>query len=622
MKIFIAYSLLFITSILFISCGQQQDQSVESSSQQGKTNHPEVKRHADKNAYFGDLHVHTSWSFDAFIYNVRTDPDDAYAFAKGEPIDHFVLDKIKIERPLDFMAVTDHSEYMGVMKQMIDPKHSLYDIPLATQVRSKERATSLRAFSVIGLSLAQQEPIDILVEDNTRKDTWQKIIEAADRHYEPGKFTTFAAYEYTSSPGDSIGDTGFARNLHRNVIYRNTNNISSIPFSSLDSQNPEDLWDWMDKERESGIDLLAIPHNSNMSDGMMYSTKTFDGNEITTDYAVQRMRNEPINEVVQIKGQSMSHPVLSPNDEFAEFELFPFTFSTTSPPESKPQGSYVREAFQQGLQFEESLGSNPFKFGLIGSSDGHNSAAGFSEKNYFGKFGVLDGSPEKRIVNDNKQFLRAKYMSSGGLAGVWAESNTRDDIYNALERKETFATSGSRIKLRFYGAQSFDSSLFSTSNWVQSLPTDAVPMGGDLKINSVPSFAIWAIKDPEGANLDRIQIIKAWIDKSGVAQEKIFNVVWSDERKLSSDGSLARLESTVSLKDATYTNTNGAIELKTIWTDPEYNIGKEAMYYMRVIEIPTPRWSTYDAAALDMDVLDDLSPEINERAWSSPIWVN
>lgn len=604
------------------SCGQEAPNGSSSTQLTDESSHPNIERNTDKNAYFGDLHVHTSWSFDAFIYNVRTDPDDAYAFAKGEPIDHFVLDKIKIERPLDFMAVTDHSEYMGVMKQMIDPEHSLYNIPLASQVRSQERATSLRAFGVIGTSLAQQKPIDILIKDNTRKDTWQKIIDAADRHYQPGTFTTFAAYEYTSSPGDSIGDIGFARNLHRNVIYRNTNSVSEIPFSSLDSQNPEDLWDWMDKERTAGIDLLAIPHNANMSDGKMYSTKTFDGNEITKKYAEQRMRNEPINEVVQIKGQSMSHPILSPNDEFAEFELFPYTFSTTFPPKSKPEGSYVREAFQDGLQFEESLGANPFKFGLIGSSDGHNAGAGFAETNHFGKFGVLDGSPEKRIISDDKQFLRAKYMSSGGLAGVWAESNTRDDIFDALERKETFATSGSRIKLRFYGALSLDTNLFSHANWIQSLANHAVPMGGDFGIkNGTPSFAVWAVKDPEGANLDRIQIIKAWIDDSGTAQEKIFNVVWSDNRTLSADGSLPSLASTVNIKDASYTNSIGAVELKSIWTDPEYRNDSNAMYYMRVLEISTPRWSTYDAASLDMDVMDDLPAEIVERAWSSPIWV-
>lgn len=616
------YLLFFCLCAISYSC-QEKVESSTSSTKTSSSEEKPVSRNLQKNAYFGDLHVHTSWSFDAFIYNVRTNPDDAYAFAKGEPIDHFVLDKIKIERPLDFMAVTDHSEYMGVMKQMLEVENPLYKLPLANQIRSQDRLTSRRAFQIIGFSIANNDPINDINKDGIRRSTWKKIIEAADRHNQPGSFTTFAGYEYTSSPGDSLGDVGFARNLHRNIIYRNTDSISDMPFSSMDSQNPEDLWDWMDKERGAGIDLLAIPHNANMSDGLMYSTKTFDGNSITKEYADQRMRNEPINEVIQIKGQSMSHPVLSPNDEYAEFELFPYTFATTVPPPSKADGSYVRQAYQEGLQFEEAFGSNPFKFGLIGSSDGHNSAAGYSEKNHFGKFGVLDGSPAKRIIEDEQQFLRAKYMSSGGLAGVWAEANTRDDIFNALARKETFATSGSRIKLRLYGSKQLDKNIFSNENWLNVLQENGVPMGGEFSSQTVsPSFAVWALKDPESANLDRIQIIKAWVDNSGVPKEKIYNVVWAGERQLRPDGSLAPLASTVDIGTASYANTVGAVELKSVWTDPDYKPNQLCMYYMRVLEIETPRWSTYDAKALGIEVPDDLPATLVERAWSSPIWVN
>ena len=618
--------LLFILIILLIgtSCQVTQEESKTDLSKHSQLSEDDVERHATKKAFFGDLHVHTSWSFDAFIYNVRTSPDDAYEFGKGKPIDHFVLDKIKINRPLDFMAVTDHSEYMGVLKHMNDVEHPLYKTPLAEQVRSQERATSMRAFGVIGFSLARNEPIDILSEEGMRKTTWQHIIEAADRHYEPGKFTTFAGYEFTSSPGDSLGDIGYARNLHRNVIYRNTDKISTVPFSSLDSQNPEDLWDWMDKERQSGIDLLAIPHNGNMSDGIMYATKTFDGDPIDEAYSTQRMRNEPINEVVQIKGQSMSHPILSPNDEFANFELFEYTFATVIPPPSKPQGSYVREAYQEGLQFQEQLGANPFKFGVIGSSDGHNSAAGFDENNYFGKFGVLDGSPEKRIVTDDETFLKAKYMSSGGLAGVWAESNTRDAIYDALERKETFATSGSRMQLRLYGGFGLGEDVFEHEDWLAHLPAGVAAMGGDLTSSAQdqkPSFAVWAVKDPEGANLDRIQLIKAWVDDTGVAQEEVINVVWAGDRELGADGSLPKLSSTVDVKSASYTNAVGAVALKAVWTDEDYSAERSCMYYMRVLEIATPRWSTYDARELGIGVPGDLEEELVERGWSSPIWV-
>lgn len=608
--------------LLLVSCQTPSGDS-DSAAKSTKKGNTYVMENEDKNAYFGDLHIHTSWSFDAFIYNVRTNPDDAYAFGKGEPIDHFVLDKIQIDRPLDFMAVTDHSEYMGVMKQMLDVENPLYKIPLAEQIRSTDRATSYRAFGVIGTSIANNNPIEVLSKEGIRKSTWEEIIKAADRHNNPGTFTTFAGYEFTSSPGDSLGEVGFARNLHRNVIYKGTDQISDLPFSSLDSQNPEDLWNWMDKERQKGISVLAIPHNGNMSDGFMYQTTTFDGKPITKDYADQRMRNEPINEVVQIKGQSMSHPVLSPNDEYADFELFSYTFSTTVAPPSKAQGSYVRQAYQDGLQFEESFGSNPFKFGVIGSSDGHNSGAGFTEPTYFGKFGVLDGSPEKRIVSDPGTFLRAKYMSSGGLAGVWAESNTRDAIFEALERKETFATSGNRMKLRFYGGFDLPTNAFDTDDWLTKLNGKSVPMGGDLNPEKgAPSFAVWAVKDPEGANLDRIQIIKAWVDKVGQSQEKIINVAWSGDRKQHADGSLAKLKSTVDVKEASYTNSVGDVELKAVWTDEAYDPALHTMYYMRVLEIETPRWSTYDANKLGLEVPSDLPAKIVERAWSSPIWID
>ena len=616
------YTTLILCLVVIIGC-QSPTSDESNSSSTSKSNSHNIAQNAEKNAYFGDLHVHTSWSFDAFIYNVRTNPDDAYAFGKGKPIDHFVLDKVQIDRPLDFMAVTDHSEYMGVMKQMLDVENPLYDIPLAEQIRSEDRATSFRAFGVIGFSMANNKPIEALSKEGIRKSTWEQIIEAADRHYDPGQFTTFAAYEYTSSPGDSLGEIGFARNLHRNVIYKGTDNISSLPFSSMDSQNPEDLWDWMDKERAKGITVMAIPHNANMSDGLMYKTRTYEGNAITAEYADQRMRNEPINEVVQIKGQSMSHPILAPNDEFAEFELFQYTFATGIPPPSKPSGSFVREAYQEGLQFEESLGSNPFKFGLIGSSDGHNSGAGFTEESYFGKFGVLDGSPEKRIISDEQQFLRAKYMSSGGLAGVWAESNTREAIYEAMERKETFATSGNRMKLRFYGGFDVNSIDLSAGNWLANAQENAVPMGGEFDAkNGSPSFVAWAVKDPEGANLDRIQIIKAWVDDNGKAQESIINVAWSDDRKQNKDGSLPTLKSTVNVESASYTNDIGAVELKAIWTDPNYQENQHSMYYMRVLEIPTPRWSTFDSKKLDIAVPKELKESIVERAWSSPIWIN
>jgi len=577
-----------------------------------------------KNAYFGDLHVHTSWSFDAFIYNVRTNPDDAYRFGKGDSIAHYTVGSVQLQRPLDFMAVSDHSEYMGIMKQMIDPKNPLAALDLAKEIRSEDRATSMGAFAKLGQGIARNEPIPELIKKDIIKNTWERLVASANEHYEPGKFTTFPAYEWTSSPAGagSTKDMLYAANMHRNVIYK-SKNVSDVPFSSFNSQDPEDLWAWMDKERSKGIDLLAIPHNGNMSDGLMYDLQTADKKPFTKEYAEARSRNEPINEVVQIKGQSMAHPILAPNDEFADFEVFAFTFSTSVPPPSKPEGSYVRNALQNGLAFEQKLGVNPFKFGLIGSSDGHNSSGAVEEDNYFGKFGSLDGDPKSRIIGDDKRFLRAKYMSAAGLAGVWAEENTRDAIYEALERKETFATSGPRIKVRFFAGWEYNDNSFSTNDWVKNAYQKGVPMGSDLtktSKNESPSFLVWAVKDAEGANLDRIQVVKGWVDADGKTHEKIFDIVWSDNRELDAKGKLPSVGNSVNGKEATYTNDIGAVTLQSVWKDPEFDAAQSAVYYLRVLEIPTPRWSTYDAKAMGISPPKDVDKTIQERAWSSPIW--
>ncbi|MEM6723244.1 MAG: DUF3604 domain-containing protein, partial [Bacteroidota bacterium] len=534
---------------------------------------------------------------------------------------HFVAYKIQLQRPLDFMAVTDHSEYMGIMMQMINHNSPLAKLELAEQVRSEDRAVSLQAFSTIGTSIAYNKAIDELVEEDIIKSTWQRIVEAANDHYEPGKFTTFPAYEWTSSPaGSGKGDSTFAYNLHRNVVYRG-DQVSEVPFSSFNSQDPEQLWAWMDKERENGITMMAIPHNGNMSDGAMYASETFEGQPLSKAYAEARMRNEPINEVVQIKGQSMSHPTLSPNDEFAAFELYPYTFSTSFPPTSRPDGSYVRKALKDGLKIEQAIGANPYKFGLIGSSDGHNGGGSIEENNHFGKFGNMDGDAASRIKPGEK-FLRAKYFSAAGLAAVWAEENTRESIYAALERKETFATSGPRIKLRFFAGYDLAEIDLKDEAWVKTAYQEGVAMGSDIPtgIKGKPGFLIHAVKDAEGANLDRVQIVKGWVDASGESQEKIFNVAWSGDRRLDENGDLTEVGNTVNVKEATYENSIGAIQLMTYWEDPDFDPSISAFYYVRVLEIPTPRWSTFDAHSLNLPTPNDVDETIRERAWSSPIW--
>lgn len=613
--------LLLCCAGYFLACNTPSDEAANGKSAEAKAT--SMARTADynedKNAYFGDLHVHTSWSFDAFIYNVRTTPEDAYRFAKGEKINHVSGKEIQLHRPLDFMAVTDHAEYMGIMNLMIEESHPLSKTDFAKQINNPDRTASRQAFGVIGQSVARNQPIADLNKKDINQSTWKRLVETALKHNEPGKFTTFAAYEWTSSP--IAQKTVSARNMHRNVIYKG-DKVSDVPFTSFDSQNPEELWKWMDKERTKGIELLAIPHNANMSDGLMYSSKTFNGEPLDKAYAENRMRNEPVSEVSQIKGTSMTHPALSKNDEFADFEIYAYTFAVDNPPASQPKGSYVREAFKDGLQIAKEKGANPFKFGVIGSSDGHNSASPVEENNYFGKLGVMDGDAATRSREDGK-FLLYKEMSAGGLAGVWAEENTRTAIYEALARKEVFATSGPRIKVRLFASWNFAADALADKGWVKNAYKNGVPMGSDLPTSTTakaPSFIVQALKDAEGANLDRVQIVKGWLDANGKTQEKVFDVVWSDNRKMDAKGKLPPVGNTVNIADASYTNTIGAISLQAVWTDPEFDANQDAFYYARVLEIPTPRWSTFDAKELKIEPLKTIPSVIQERAWSSPIW--
>ena len=584
----------------------------------------------NRNAYYGDLHIHTSWSFDAFINNVRTTPDDAYNFGKGAAIDHVSRKKIQIGRPLDFMAVSDHAEYMGVFRQMLDKDNPLSQSALAETITSTDKAVSQKSFLKIVGSMSFSWPYEELIEPEMMHSTWQRVVETADRHYEPGKFTTFPAYEWSAGKGNWLSSRRESQHIHRNIIFKG-GKVSGVPYSGFNSSDPEYLWAWMDKERAKGIDLLAIPHNANKSNGVMYHT--FNGNPITTDYAETRARNEPINEVVQIKGQSMSHPILSPNDEFADFELYHYTFSPKKPtPLSQPKNSYARDALKEGLAYEQSLGVNPFKFGFIGSSDGHNSAGPTDEDNYFGKIGINDPTPKSRLGETPFGSLSAKLRSAAGIAGVWATENTRTAIYEALERKETFATSGPRIKLRFFAGwdMQVDSDSLTNDNWVTKAYQNGVPMGSDLVsssqfpttvgIGSSPSFIIEAIKDSEGANLDRVQMVKGYLDKEGNPQETIFEVVWAGNRTIDSNGKLPAIGNSVDIPNTTYTNDIGAVSFQTIWTDPEFDATQSAFYYLRVLEIPTPRWTTYDAKTLGIAPPTDVPATIQERAWSSPIW--
>ncbi len=445
------------------------------------------------------------------------------------------------------------------------------------------------------------------------KSVWKEIVETADKHNKPGEFTTFPAFEWSSNPN--------TRNLHRVVLFKNSENIPELAYSSLNSMRPEDLWAWMEEIRTNGATLLAIPHNGNASDGLMFSLNDSDGNPISKAYSEQRMRNEPLYEISQIKGTSEAHPDLSPNDEFANFELWDYTLAATAERPTNRKGSYLRQALLDGIRIENEGNGNPFKYGIIGDSDSHNSAASIEEDNYTGKFG-MENDPSHRVngvpgfPDANNQQLRE--FSSGGLAGVWAEENTREAIYNALLRKETFGTSGTRMKVRFFGSFNFDKEIIADKNWLTKAYATGVPMGSDLTNSEgkPPTFIIHAIKEVDGANLDRVQIIKGWVDINGETHEKIYDVALSDDRK---EGSIS-VGNTVDLKMAKYSNTIGAVQFFTTWTDPNFNASQNAFYYLRVIEIPTPRWSTYDAVTLGIPVRTDIPSTIQERGWSSPIW--
>lgn len=568
---------------------------------------------AENRAYFGDLHVHTSYSFDAFLFGTRSTPDDAYRFAKGEAIDHPGGFELQLDKPLDFYAVTDHAFFLGMWSALNNPKHPRNDDEAARRF--------LDASTPGQRGWAFRNAYQYLVgnpDPKGERTAWQDIVDAAQRHNDPGRFTTFVGYEYTSSVQQG--------NLHRNVIYRGQK-VPDMPFSRLDSLNPEDLWTWMDAHRQNGIESLAIPHNSNGSDGRMFQLHKFDGSAINADYAEQRLRNEPLVEVTQVKGNSDTHPFLSPNDEWADFEIFPYRIASRL--KSRPRGSYVREAYLNGLALEEEVSANPYLFGVIGSSDTHNGGERFDESKYVDKIGMLGYTPELRgsiplTRLDGMPAYRetsGRFFGASGLAGVWADENTREAIYDAFRRKETFATTGPRIKVRFFAGYDLDESILETGDFSTAY-AKGTPMGGELRYErrATPDFLVWAAQDPAGTTLQRIQVVKGWIE-SGDTHERVYDVACSDDlevdpltRRCPDNGA------TVRLQDCSITKGVGSAELKTFWRDPDFDPQQRAFYYVRALENPTCRWSTWDAVRAGTAPRTDLKWIIQERAYTSPIW--
>ena len=582
-----------------------------------------AESHPMGKAYFGDLHVHTLYSFDAFIYGARANPDDAYRFAKGEALMHPAGFEMRLNEPLDFQAVADHAEYLGMAPSMADPESPVGAHPASRALRDAHTVWQrIDHFVEMLPRLFGWSGQDDLLDPEIVRVAWRSTIDAAERHNDPGAFTSFVGYEYTTS-------SGRAENLHRNVIFRGSD-VPDLPFSALDSANPEVLWAWMDGLRALGIEALAIPHNANASNGAMFANAYLSGAPIDVAYADLRMRNEPLVEVTQVKGTSDTHPELSPNDEWADFEIVPQRIDFSSP--SRPQGSYVREAYRNGLAMEVANGFNPYRFGLIGSSDTHTGAGSFQEDNYWGKTALMDGTDQFRgsvppvppLGTDEMPVpFPAQFWGASGLAGVWAESNTREAIYAALRRKESFATSGPRIRIRFFGGFDFDASLQEADDPIAAAYARGVPMGGDLiaRNAAVPGFFVWALGAPAGAALQSVQIIKGWAE-NGQSFEQVFDVACSDGGRV--DTQTHRCPdngASVDLTTCAVTPDTGAAELAAIWTDPEFRPGQRAFYYARVLENPKCRWSTWDAVRAGVPTRGDVPAAIQDRAWSSPIWV-
>jgi len=586
---------------------------------------PYAGRNFPTRVFFGDTHLHTAISVDAGTM-CRIGQEDAYRFARGEEVSSTYGLRAKLSRPLDFLVITDHAEMYGLMPQLLSGDPEI----LATEIGRKwydalKSGDADRAFATameIVTSLSGKEaPIK---SEKAVRNAWQAYTALADKYNEPGRFTAIIGWEYTTMGGN---------NLHRNVLFRGDSSVANrtVPFSQYDSKNPEDLWKFLaDFEKQTGAEVLAIPHNGNLSNGRMFSVETFDGKPYSKELATLRARFEKVIEVTQIKGDSEAHPFLSPNDEFADYEKW--DKSNLNGTEAKRpemlQYEYAREALKNGLVLERKLGVNPFKFGMVGSSDSHTALSAVEEDNFFGKHSGVEPGPHRweHVViaaPDPKFTIHGWQQAAAGYAGVWATENTREAIFDAIKRKETYATTGPRMVVRFFGG--FD---FTADDAQSRLPAGigyakGVPMGSDLRkadAGKSPTFLVAALKDSYSGNLDRIQIVKGWLDQEGKTHEKIHDVVWSGDRKPGADGKLPPVGNTVDVEKATWKNTIGAPELATVWTDPEFDAKQPAFYYARVFEIPTPRWTAYEAQRFGIKLPPNVPMTTQERAYTSPIW--
>jgi hypothetical protein len=586
--------------------------------------------------FFGDTHLHTSASMDAGAFGCRLGPADGYRFARGEELVSSTGVPVRLSRPLDFLVVSDHSDNLGFFPKLFagDPKY-LAD-PTGKRWHEMVMAggqEAVKAALEVISSFSQgkfPKALASLPGTENYRSAWKVAVDAAEKYNTPGLFTAFAGYEWTSNTKGN--------NLHRVVIYRDgpDKTLQMDPYTTVKPQgsdNPRDLWKWMDAyQQKTGGRVLAIAHNGNLSNGIMFPlVESFTGKPVDREYATTRARWEPLYEVTQMKGDGETHPVLSPNDEFANFERWDkgnLDLSTLKKPEMLTY-EYGRQALQLGLQLEQKLGVNPYKFGFIGSTDAHTALATADDDNFYGKLPSTEPSPT-RAEHVAIQFAGSSVkimgweMAASGYAAVWAKENTREALFDAMQRRETYATTGPRMIVRFFGGWDYTAADAKTRNPAEAGYAKGVPMGGDLKPPAAgkvaPTFLVAALKDPIGANLDRIQVVKGWLGAKGERHEKIFDVVWSGNRKHEASGKLEAVGSTVDVENAVYSNTIGAPELITVWKDPEFNVSQRAVYYARVLEIPTPRWTAYDAKRFGVKLPPEVPMVTQERAYTSPIW--
>ncbi|NRB19687.1 MAG: DUF3604 domain-containing protein [Rhodobacteraceae bacterium] len=581
----------------------------------GSTAVVQAEQNPLRNAYFGETHMHTMFSLDAYIGDNRQTPDMAYRFAKGEAFDIGGVTK-QLKRPLDFAAVTDHAEYIGEMYSTIIEGAPGHDNPDLVTLRSLESLEQKQEwFYNYVLKNARENPTpthpSFYAGPSTVKSAWQIMVETAEQHNEPGVFTAMVGFEWSGAPGGA--------NLHRNILFRDAN-VPAAPISYIDVNTEEELWDWMRVQEAEGQQLLAISHNSNASKGRMFPNTDSSGEPLTLDYARTRRHYEPLVEMMQIKGNSEVHRKFWAADEFSDFENADSIQDNSG--RKFHARDFVRGGLKVGLQKGQELGVNPFQFGFVGGTDSHNGLmSDVAEDTFIGGHGPEDGTVERRRTAGVGGWIDGKDLSIGSISGGWAIENTRAAIWDAMRRRETFATSGPRIKVRMFGGVDLSANPSDPSAMVEQGYLLGVPMGGELPQAGVaPTFTVYAEKDADGANLDRIQIIKGWVDLNGDANETIIDVIWSGDRKIDATGKLAPVGNTVDLTTAMFTNDIGAATLIGSWTDDNFDPTEGAFYYARALEIPTPRWTTYDAVRNNLPLLDDVPAVIQERAWGSPIW--